>query len=148
MYLQEFELPQWQLALIECAKSAWTLHEDRGNVQFVKSTMFDDTLNKMLKQLPRLSEKLTAFMQLKSEDPIRPISNSDKPFSSEGPIGRALPKLRYIHLGNDVILFYEIEGREPTTIKLYGVFNHDELGIGQPTNIKKQKSVVQRLARA
>jgi hypothetical protein len=57
-----------------------------------------------------------------------------------------MPKLHYAHLNNDLVLFYEIEGRDPTVIKLYGVFSHDDIGIGQPGNIRKQKSLIQQLS--
>jgi hypothetical protein len=39
-----------------------------------------------------------------------------------------------------------MEGRDPITFKLYGVFSHDDIGIGMPRNINKQKNLLKRLA--
>lgn len=142
------ELRAFEQAILECMFCEWTLHEDAGSVQFVKSKMFDDSVRNMSKRLSGIDEKLNTFIQIKTQNPLQAVNSKDKPFGGIGPIGRALPKLRYVHLGNDAILFYELEGRNPTVVKLYGIFNHDDIGIGQPMNIQKQKSMIKRIAQS
>lgn len=132
--------------ILTCNRMPWQLYEDAGNVQFLKSSIFNDSVIKKLRQFPDLSNKLESFIDFKKLEPTQPWGGKDKPFGGEGPIGKSLPKLRYTHLGHDVILFYEIYGRNPVNIKLYGVFSHDEVGIGQPMNIKRQKSFVSRIS--
>ncbi len=39
-----------------------------------------------------------------------------------------------------------LEQSDPTILKLYGVFNHDEVGIGQPRNMNRQKSFVKKIS--
>ena len=45
------------------------------------------------------------------------------------------------HLTQDISVFYTIEGRNPTVIKLFGVFSHADSGTGTPSNIKRQQAV-------
>ncbi len=119
--------------------------ESDSSVEFSKSSMFDASVANIFKKFPQIQEKVSAFIASKNSNPVMPFGAKDKPFSGDGPIGRAFPKMRYTHLGHDAILFYTIEGRNPTTIKLYGIFNHDEIGIGQPSNINKQKNFITKL---
>jgi hypothetical protein len=58
-----------------------------------------------------------------------------------------MPKARKAHLSSDMSIVYELSGRNPTTIKLYGVFTHAQLGTGQPPNIKIQQNMAKRLAK-
>jgi hypothetical protein len=64
---------------------------------------------------------------------------------SAGPIAQAVPKIRHVHITQDISLFYTIEGRNPTVIKLYGLFTHAESGTSNTAKIKQQKSFAQRL---
>jgi hypothetical protein len=54
--------------------------------------------------------------------------------------------LKHAHLTHDIMIVYTLGGRNPIEFKLYGVFSHDELGIGQPANDKRQKSAAKRMA--
>lgn len=134
--------------LLAAEQGAWTLVESNETVEFVKSSIFNDTVAAKVKQAPQLNTKLQEFMKFKLQDPTQSWGSKDKPFGGKGPIHQAMPKLRYTHLTHDIILFYTMEGRDPVTIKLYGIFSHDDIGIGQPMNIKKQKSTMQKLVRA
>jgi len=108
--------------------------------------MFDETLAKKSRQAPNVETKLQEFITAKQQNPIQSWGSKDKPFPADGPIGRMFPKLRYAHLTSDIILFYTMEGRDPITFKLYGVFSHDDIGIGMPRNINRQKSLLKKLA--
>ena len=132
--------------LINLEYSTWTLMETAGPVQFVRSKMFDETLAKKSRQAPNVETKLQEFITAKQQNPIQSWGSKDKPFPADGPIGRMFPKLRYAHLTSDIILFYTMEGRDPITFKLYGVFSHDDIGIGMPRNINRQKSLLKKLA--
>ena len=132
--------------LIDIELGEWTLTENTGPVQFVRSKIFDETLAKKARQAPNAEDKLQEFIEYKTINPLQPWGSKDKPFPADGPIGRTFPKLRYAHLTSDIILFYSMEGRDPIMFKLYGVFSHDDIGIGMPRNINKQKSFVKRLS--
>jgi len=132
--------------LINLEYSAWALMETAGPVQFVRSKMFDETMAKKARQAPNVEAKLQEFITTKQQNPLQPWGSKDKPFPADGPIGRMFPKLRYAHLTSDIILFYTMEGRDPITFKLYGVFSHDDIGIGMPRNINRQKSLLKKLA--
>jgi hypothetical protein len=56
-----------------------------------------------------------------------------------------VPKLRHVHLTRDFSLFYSVDGRDPTVIKLYGVFDHKQSGTGTPSNINRQKNLAKQL---
>ena len=132
--------------LADLESSPWTMVENTGSVQFLRSKIFDETLEKKARQAPNASDKVQEFIQYKTQNPLQAWGSKDKPFPGDGPIGRAFPKLRYAHLTSDIILFYSMEGRDPILFKLYGVFSHDDIGIGMPRNVNKQKSFVKRLA--
>lgn len=89
-----------------------------------------------LKSHPGVIEAFKKFVQLKSADPMAQYGAKDRHFSGEG----NLPG--YIHAGltNDISLIYKRSGKNPTIIDLYAVLSHDELGTGQPPNMKRQKS--------
>jgi hypothetical protein len=57
-----------------------------------------------------------------------------------------VPKIRHAHLSHDISVFYTVSGSNPTLIKLYAIMTHDEAGIGQPINYKKQKGVAKKMA--
>lgn len=134
-----------QLQIAE--QGEWSIVEAGDNVQFLKSSIFDETVQKRTAMMSNLQDKLKDFVATKSRDPMQPFGGKDKPFGGNGPIGQAFPKMRYTHLNSDLSLFYTMEGRNPTMIKLYGVFSHDDIGIGQPQNIKRQKNFISRLKR-
>lgn len=145
MRAKEFTLSELEQSLLDCHYSEWTLVEDAGNLQIVKSSLFDATLTDKLSRYPGLQDKINEFLSFKRANPGQSWGGSDAPFVSAGPIGRALPKLRHAHLNRDISLYYTIEGRNPTVIKLYGVFSHQESGTGTPGNINKQKSLAKKL---
>lgn len=133
--------------LIEAEHGDWTMLEASSIAQFNKSSIFDDSVRNRMQMLPAIEEKIKDFVATKSKDPMQPYGGKDKPFGGNGPIGQAFPKLRYAHLNSDISLFYTMEGRNPTIFKMYGVFSHDDIGTGQPMNIKRQKNFISKLKR-
>ena len=130
--------------LIALKSSPWIIMESVGPVEIRKSRMFDQTVAEKADQLPNLSAKIQEFLTFKSANPGQPWGK-DTPFIAAGPLARALPKLRHVHLTRDLSLFYTIGGRDPIMIRLYGVFNHKESGTGTPGNINRQKSLAKQL---
>ena len=115
-------------------------------VKFQWCKLFQDTFTEKAKLNPELNKTFKEFLILKSQNPTQPYGSRDASFSGEGNFNKAVPKLRHAHLMHDLNLCYTISGKDPTLIKLYGVFKHDELGTGQPANIKRQKSVATAMA--
>lgn len=115
-------------------------------VQFQWCKLFQDTFSEKARQNPELLKLFDEFRRVKEANPLQPFGSKDYPFSGEGNFARKVPKLRHAHLMHDLNLCYTISGRDPTIIKLYGVFKHDELGTGQPANIKRQKTVAATMA--
>jgi hypothetical protein len=131
-------------ALTKLDQEPWTLTESTNNFEIKKSSLFDKTVQNKSEQLPDLANKIQEFLKFKMINPGQPWGN-DSPFIAAGPLGSAIPKLRHAHLTRDLSLYYTIEGRNPTVIKLYGVFNHHESGTGTPKNINKQKNLARQL---
>lgn len=112
-------------------------------VRFQFCPLFQETFGNH----PQVLGRLNAFMDAKARDPLAAFGSSDKSFSGEGLLTKSVPKLRHAHLTHDISLLYTIGGRDPTIIRLYGVFTHDESGTGTPSNIKRQRKLGDRLAR-
>jgi len=108
-------------------------------VQWCK--LFRDTFAEKAKINPGLTAILDEFVQTKVQDPTKPFGSKDTLFGGKGPLSK-LSKLRHAHLMHDISLCYIISGKDPTVLKLYGVFKHDELGTGQPNNISRQKGAI------
>lgn len=102
-------------------------------VRILKAACFGPTLERY-KHDSRVLTAFRAFIALKRDNPMAPYGSKDYPFKGNGKLrgfGRA-------GLTFDVSIVYTIEGRDPTTIKLLGLFSHDELGTGQPAAMKRQ----------
>jgi mRNA-degrading endonuclease YafQ of YafQ-DinJ toxin-antitoxin module len=100
---------------------------------------FWSTLEKFSNQKELLKRKLKEFLSKKAADPTTPISKSDYRF-----IGNlAQSGLSHIHLTFDISLVYDIRGN---TLKLYGLYSHDDIGTGSPPNRNKQRQALDRWA--
>lgn len=109
--------------------------------------MWEESLANAIKDTPNVIQKIKEFKNFKEQNPLTQYGKNDKSFSSEGIYKQYLPKAAKAHLTPDISIIYELSGRNPTTIKLYGVFTHAELGTGQPSNKNIQKSMAKRLSR-
>jgi mRNA-degrading endonuclease YafQ of YafQ-DinJ toxin-antitoxin module len=103
---------------------------------FVK-THFEKT-----RSYPILAKKFEDFKNAKMENPMAPVGSSDKTFTTYG----NFKGLKHVHLTPDISLVYQLEGSNPITMKLYGLFSHDELGTGQPPSIRRQQSMGVKIA--
>jgi hypothetical protein len=146
-----------EVAQLECYKELLHTHhndkwrmldpltEDNNAVKFYASPLFDKTFTEKTQQYPNLAAKFAEFQHSKTESPGAPFGGSDTSFIAAGPIARVIPKLKHAHLTRDLSVYYTIEGKDPTMIKLYGIFSHQESGTGTPGNINKQKSLSKQL---
>lgn len=110
-------------------------------VRILKAACFEDTLERYKHN----SKVLIAFKQFiahKRENPIAPFGAKDYPFKGNGKLHG------YPHAGLtfDVSVVYTLEGRDPTILKLFGLFSHDELGTGQPAAPKRQDKAAKMFA--
>lgn len=102
--------------------------------------LYDETLaaygNNVL-----VMDKLKEFIRDKRLNPMGRFGNKDRLFNGEGNLAG------YVHAGltGDVSVVYKLSGSAPRTLMIYGIFSHDELGIGQPANIKRQKANRKRM---
>lgn len=115
-------------------------------IQFQWCKLFQDTFAAKARQNPELVRIFNEFRKIKEKNPMQPFGSRDAAFNGEGNFNRAVPKMRHAHLMHDLNLCYTVMGKDPTIIRLYGVFKHDELGTGQPANMKRQKSVATSMA--
>jgi hypothetical protein len=117
-----------------------------SDVVFKRCPLYLETFAGKAVQYPVIGQKINDFIQFKSANPLQQYGSSDKPFVGKGNFGTVISGLRHAHLTHDIMIVYTIGGRNPTAFNLYGVFSHDELGIGQPANVKRQKAQVKRMA--
>jgi len=115
-------------------------------VRFTMSPLFKETYARHARGAPGLAAKFDAFISAKTQAPIQQFGKNDTLLISTGPLGRSVPGLRHAHLSQDLSVFYTIEGRNPTLIKLYGIFSHKESGTSNNANIKVQKNLGQQLS--
>lgn len=102
--------------------------------RIVASDMFYQTL-KNFSDNATVLKALKAFIEQKRAQPLAPFGAKDYPFKGNGP----LQGVGHAGLTFDASIVYTISGKNPNVITLYGIFTHDQLGTGQPANIKRQK---------
>jgi hypothetical protein len=113
---------------------------------FKRCQLYLETFAGKAVQYPVIGQKVNEFITSKSQNPLAQYGSSDKPFLGKGNFGTVIPGLKHAHLTHDIMIVYTLGGRNPIEFRLYGVFSHDELGIGQPANKKRQKSAAKRMA--
>lgn len=116
------------------------------SVVFKSCPLYMETFVEKARAYPVIGQKMQEFRDFKTANPIQQYGATDKPFIGKGNFAGAVPGLRHAHLTHDIMVAYTISGKNPTEFHLYGIFSHDELGIGQPANIKRQKAQSKRMA--
>ena len=132
--------------LIEISQGPWTVMESVGGVEVHSSSLLGPTLANKPKDI---DDRLRKFIKFKQDNPREAWGKSDTLFVSHGPLAQAVPKLRHAHLNHDISVFYTMEGRDPTILKIYGVFGHKESGTskGDP-NQRTQRQLASQLKQA
>jgi hypothetical protein len=108
-------------------------------VQFRRCKLFDQTLATH----QNVTSKLQEFIAFKTNDPMGRFGKKDQHFISGGILVQT--GLIHAHLTGDISILYKRSGRDPVIIDLVAILTHDELGTGQPPNIKQQKKMVKTL---
>jgi hypothetical protein len=151
MRAEEFVHPtsdEQDRALIEAHHGTWkelaTEGQTSQSVKLLTCPLFDKTLAEK-SNIPGVAEKFNSFVEQKTANPAAPFGSKDSPFMNAGPLSMAVPKLRHAHLTRDLSVFYTIGGKDPTVIRLYGIFSHKDSGTGTPGSTAKQKSLGQRM---
>jgi hypothetical protein len=130
--------------LLNCyQQNEWRPHDlDEAqdfDVRFLDSPMFAETFKQKTSSNPGLANKFEEFKYSKTHNPLQSFGSKDYPMLANGPIGQSVPGMRHAHLTQDISVFYTIEGRNPTLIKLYGLFSHADSGTGSSANNKRQQ---------
>jgi mRNA-degrading endonuclease YafQ of YafQ-DinJ toxin-antitoxin module len=116
------------------------LHRLPGpSVVFKISKTFQET-QKKYESNEQLKRRLSEFLLFKKNTPTAQFGAKDKPLTNAGHFNGMM----HAGLTFDLSIFYTIEGSNPKTIKLYGIYSHDEAGTGTPPNIKRQQSLSSR----
>lgn len=111
------------------------------SVQFQTGSMWADSVVSAVKDTPTILGRIEEFKKVKEDNPLAQFGADDKFLgASASGFKRRLPKARKAKLTKDISIVYELSGKDPTTVKLYGVFTHADLGTGQPLkpNLIKQ----------
>ena len=111
------------------------------NKQFFRSYEYRDQVNPSNPRRLRGSvlTSLKNFLSLKRDNPLAPYGKSDKMFTSGGHFMNAVPGLAHAHLTHSLSIVYRVD--DNGVVYLYGVYDHDSLGTGQPPNRNKQRSM-------
>jgi hypothetical protein len=95
-----------------------------------------------------IRDRLTAFIEWKQRNPFngaQPASpgfgDNDKKFKSTGNFGIRIANISHAHLTHNLSIIYRIENN---ALSLYGIYTHDELGVGNPPNIQRQQQIATR----
>lgn len=104
-------------------------------VKFVKTALFDKTMQRYRANVNAL-KMLRDFVKWKRDHPTEAFGGRDYPFVPSG----ALRGYRHARLiaGDSVV--YTINGSNPITIVLYGIFSHEVLGTGNTSNPNRLES--------
>jgi len=114
------------------------LFENVPNVKVEVKPALKDTLRDNIR-IPGLLQKYNTFVEHKKLMPTIPFGSSDKKF-----VG-TLSAYSHAHLTRDLSIIYSISGKNPTVLTLYGIWSHDDIGTGQPTNPKRMKQMDKKL---
>jgi hypothetical protein len=117
-----------------------------NNVILDYGSMWEKSLASAIEDTPNILQKVAEFINIKSANPMAQFGTNDKPFTSEGIYKQHLPKARKARLTQDISIVYELSGRNPTIIKMYGVFTHAMLGTGQSPKLNIQRNMSRALA--
>ena len=104
-------------------------------VQFRRTKLFNQTLANH----KEVAGKVEEFIKFKTNDPLGRFGKKDQHFVSGGVLSNT--GMIHAHLTGDISLIYKRSGKNPTIIDLVAVLTHDELGTGQPPNMKQQKKM-------
>lgn len=93
-------------------------------------------------------EKLMDFLAFKNQNPCNgnipgqcPGYNNDKRFTADGNFSKNIRGISHAHLTHNLSIVYLIHD---DYINLYGIYAHDDIGTGNPPNMRRQEQAAQR----
>lgn len=114
------------------------------DVKFHHCDEFNKTFKHHFINTPGVDEAFVEFKNEKLKDPNSKFGKKDYKLGNH--FEKQVPGLLHSGLTHDKSIFYTLSGSGNTRhIHLYGIYGHDEAGIGSPANINKQKSLAKRL---
>jgi hypothetical protein len=116
---------------------------------YINKKEFANSLNQYANQKESLIQKLKEFVKHKEQYPSNGNISSDMPgfggddkkFKSDNHFGISVRNIAHAHLTLDISVVYLVDGDK---LYIYGVYNHDSIGIGQPRNANRQKQAAAR----
>lgn len=112
-----------------------------NSVVFQICPMFEETVGRF-SSTPRVMNRVRDFIDYKQQDPMAKFGSND---TSMTVTGGQYNGFNHANITNDLRIFYTKDSQNPVVIKMYAVLTHDEAGIGQPANIKRQKQMSTRM---
>ena len=85
------------------------------------------------------------FINFKKQEPTKQFGKHDTMLGVSASPYAGL-NLRHAHLTGDLSIVYNISGKNPTSIKLYGIFGHDDLGTGTPMKMKNMQNMASKFS--
>lgn len=79
-------------------------------------------------------------MDFKESHPFSAFGGKDYTFAGKSPLGNF--NVKHAGLTGNVSVIYKIIGN---VIKLYAIGSHDDFGIGNPANIKRQQQIASKI---
>lgn len=106
------------------------------------------TVNKYGNQKERLLKAIEKFIEWKNAHPFNGalpgkfpgFGSNDKKFESKGLFGN---EYAHAHITHNISVVYAVD-RGTNTLKIYGVYAHDDIGTGTPANRNRQAQAQQR----
>lgn len=119
------------------------------NIKVVKSLYFDDLVGNFRNQLDRILVGINDFINFKKEHPANGsvpgihagYGDSDKRFRSGGHFTNKISGISHAHLTHNISIVYRIESG---ILYLYGLYTHDDIGTGTPSNVNRQNQMATR----
>jgi hypothetical protein len=116
---------------------------------YINKKEFANSLNQYANQKESLIQKLKEFVKHKEQYPsngnisvdMPGFGGTDKKFKSDNHFGTSIRNIAHAHLTLDISVVYLVDGDK---LYIYGVYNHDSIGIGQPRNSNRQKQAATR----
>lgn len=116
---------------------------------YINKKEFANSLNQYANQKESLIQKLKEFVKHKEQYPsngnisidMPGFGGDDKKFKADNHFGTSVRNIAHAHLTLDISVVYLVDGDK---LYIYGVYNHDSIGIGQPRNANRQKQAAAR----
>lgn len=116
-------------------------------MQIIQKKTFKDSLS--THNTEQIKSKLKDFINHKFKHPangsvpgMHPgFGSNDKQFHTTGHFGNAIRSISHAHLTHNISVVYRVRN---DVLELYGIYTHDDIGTGQPPNIRRQDSWADR----